>query len=326
MATLRFPYTIVCIATALAAGWLLPVSKSFGQQLTGTEIGAISEITILPGHEPEVRSAVEDVRSATLKDPGCLTFFITEKQDAPSTIVLFETFGSQDDFERHVRAPATKEFLAKLKGRVEGDTSRVTMLRPSAGPVTAGGRATISKTTSSAPAGPSLPSGVDHVGLTVPDINEATRFFEKAFGATAIYDVQPESAEPMAGPEVERELGFPPGAKIVHMRLMRIGTGPSLELFKIEDAPQRRAAALNDYGWTHIALYVEDIHTTAEKFEAAGGKLLSPPHGLAGIEAGDKNRGLYGRAPWGSLIELITYPSGIKYPDPQRIRWTPPRQ
>ncbi|HEY5791988.1 MAG TPA: VOC family protein, partial [Chthoniobacterales bacterium] len=225
---------------------------------------------------------------------------------------------SQADFERHVNAAPTKEFIARLKGGVEGDGPKVTLLRPSPGAVSPGAAR-------SGQADASLPRGIDHVGLTVPDVDEAARFFEKAFGATAIYDVQPEGAKPMAGPDVERELGLPPGAKIVHMRLMRLGKGPSLELFRIEDAAHSPAAALNDYGWTHIALYVDDINAAAKRFEDAGGTLLSPPHGLAGVESGEKNLGLYGKAPWGGLIELLTYPSGIRYPDPQLTRWTPAR-
>jgi len=30
--------------------------------------------------------------------------------------------------------------------------------------------------------------GMDHVGITVSDIDEATRFFSEAFGAEVIYD------------------------------------------------------------------------------------------------------------------------------------------
>jgi hypothetical protein len=53
--------------------------------------------------------------------------------------------------------------------------------------------------------------------------------------------------------------------------------------------------------------------------------LLSPPHGLAGVEAGSGNIGFYGRPPWGGLIELISYPDGIDYPDDAlTTRWTPP--
>jgi hypothetical protein len=62
----------------------------------------------------------------------------------------------------------------------------------------------------------------------------------------------------------------------------------------------------------------------AERFERAGGTLLSPPHGLAGVEDGPGNAGVYGRAPWGALIELITYPAGVDLPAGSPMRWTPP--
>jgi catechol 2,3-dioxygenase-like lactoylglutathione lyase family enzyme len=168
------------------------------------------------------------------------------------------------------------------------------------------------------------PRGIDHVGLTVPDLESASRFLEEALGAIPLYDVQALDAPPMAGSEAETQLGLPSGAKVVHMRLLRVGEGPSLELFQFADAPQRRAAALPDFGLQHFALYVDDIDEAAARFEAAGGELLSSRSALAGPEAAPRNRWLYGRAPWGSLIELITYPDGVRVPNPSPGRWTPP--
>ncbi|PTQ10178.1 glyoxalase [Sphingomonas oleivorans] len=169
---------------------------------------------------------------------------------------------------------------------------------------------------------PSAPRAIDHVGLTVPDIEAATRFLAQAFDGRPVYDVQPIGQPPMAGAETERQLGLPKGAKIIHMRLIRIGDGPSIELFQFADAPQSSPAALPDFGFQHVALYVDDIDAAANRFEAAGGTLLSPPHPLGGVEDQGRNRGVYGRAPWGSLFELISYPDGIAYPG-GTTRWTP---
>jgi len=37
--------------------------------------------------------------------------------------------------------------------------------------------------------------GIDHIGVTVPDIDAAARFLEATFGATTVYDVlQPSDA------------------------------------------------------------------------------------------------------------------------------------
>ncbi len=169
------------------------------------------------------------------------------------------------------------------------------------------------------------PRGIDHVGLTVPDLETASRFLEEALGAIPLYDVQALDVPPMAGAEAEMQLGLPSGAKIVHMRLLRVGEGPSLELFQFADASQRGAAVLPDYGLQHFAIYVDDIDEAAARFEVAGGELLSSSNALSGPEAGPHNRWLYGRAPWGSLIELITYPDGVRVPDSTPGRWTPPR-
>lgn len=163
--------------------------------------------------------------------------------------------------------------------------------------------------------------GIDHVGITVPDVNEASVFFEKALNAQTLYDVLPEGGKPFEGAQTEKELGIPPASKIVHMRLVQIGNGPTLELFQFEGAAQTKAASLNDYGLQHIAVYVDDIEAACKQFEAAGGKLLSAPHPLANVEDGPRNKGVYGRAPWGSLVELITYPDGLR--DKSLHRWTP---
>jgi catechol 2,3-dioxygenase-like lactoylglutathione lyase family enzyme len=170
------------------------------------------------------------------------------------------------------------------------------------------------------------PRGIDHVGLTVPDLETASRFLEEALGAIPLYDLQAPDAPPMAGAEAEMQLGLPSGAKVVHMRLLRVGEGPSLELFQFADASQRDAAALSDFGLQHFAVYVDDIDEAAARFEAAGGELLSSPNPLVGPEAAPRNRWLYGRTPWGSLIELITYPDGVRVPNSRPRRWTPSAQ
>ncbi|SFU59985.1 Catechol 2,3-dioxygenase [Pustulibacterium marinum] len=163
--------------------------------------------------------------------------------------------------------------------------------------------------------------GIDHVGMTVPDVNAASAFFEKALNAKTLYDVLPQRDKPFSGAETEKQLGIPKDSKIIHMRLVQIGNGPTIELFQFADAPQQKTAGLNDYGLQHMAVYVDDIDAACKQFTSAGGELLSPPHGLANVEDGPRNKGVYGRAPWGTLIELITYPDGLK--DKSLHRWTP---
>lgn len=133
----------------------------------------------------------------------------------------------------------------------------------------------------------------------------------------------PKTAGPIGGPDIERLLGLPAGGQVTQVRLLRLLNGPSLELFEVANAPQQRPAGLADFGYTHLGLYVDDVLAAGERFEAAGGKLLSLPFGLQGVEGGPGPDFVYGRTPWGTLAELLRYPTGVKYPESQLTRWTP---
>lgn len=154
----------------------------------------------------------------------------------------------------------------------------------------------------------SRPRGIDHVGITVADLDAAARFLEQAFDAIALYDnVTPETAQ--AGPDTERTLGLPPGTAIRHMRMMRLGNGASIELFEMAvPAGQHRPALACDLGLQHIAVYCDDVAATARRLKVAGGTLMTPPQSLIGIEAAGANTFCYARAPWGTVIELIAWP------------------
>ena len=144
-----------------------------------------------------------------------------------------------------------------------------------------------------------------------------------AFGAALVHDLVSPATAPLHGREVEQQLGTPEGSRIVRIRLLRIGNGPTLELFQFESAEQTSPVALKDLGWNHVCFYVDDIGAAAKRFEDAGGTLLTLPHPTGSDELGQRSRGVYGRAPWGSLIEVLTYPDGLHYPDQNVQRWTP---
>jgi len=165
--------------------------------------------------------------------------------------------------------------------------------------------------------------GIEHIGITVPDIDSAVEFLKNALDAELLYELISENDEPMKGTETEQQLGLPKGSEIVRMSFLKISNGPGLELFQFENTASRDAVALNDFGLTHFSVYVDDIEAAANQFEKAGGKLLSKPHALAGIEEGERNRGVYGKAPWGSLIELISLKDGLKNKSLDEKRWKP---
>lgn len=163
---------------------------------------------------------------------------------------------------------------------------------------------------------------IEHIGITVPDLEQATDFFVDAFGAEKIYDMLD---EPLAGTAVETGLGIPQGARIEAIRMLRLGEGPNLELFTYSGTAQRDPVVPSDYGLQHFCVYVDDIDEAAARLEKAGGQLLSAPGDLPGGDAGEGNRYLYARTPRGSTAELVTYPS--PQADESRTslrRWRPP--
>lgn len=168
-----------------------------------------------------------------------------------------------------------------------------------------------------------LPRAVQHIGVTVPDLEVATTFLVEGLGAKIAYDGLSPDDEPRQGPEVERQLGLPQGAAIHRQRFFVIGNGPGLEVFEIS-GKQREAAGLADFGLNHVSFYCDDINESLERLVAAGGTALSEVHGNSRYEDSEGNGSVYVKAPWGMLIELQTIPEGHYYPsDSEAEVWMP---
>jgi len=144
----------------------------------------------------------------------------------------------------------------------------------------------------------------DHVGLTVPDLDQAVSFFVDVLGATeqarfAVHD----------NPEVmEHGIGVHPQASLDAV-LLQLTPGLSVELFQYQARGQdTRMPEVSDVGGHHLCVVVEDL-------DAALAELRSRPDVRAGIpgrvsygpHAG--GRWLYFRTSWGLVIELIADPS-----------------
>lgn len=167
--------------------------------------------------------------------------------------------------------------------------------------------------------------GLDHVGITVPDIDAATRFFEAAFNAETIYDSKPKSQPKEGGMDLEQTLGVVPGTELVAVRMLAFRHGPGIELFEMSAPAQKAPVSPSDLGLHHFGIYVDDMTSAVAQFEAAGGQILASPKPLMfDAEKGDGNDFCYGRTPWGSIVELLTYPSPQPYEATTPLRrWRP---
>lgn len=166
--------------------------------------------------------------------------------------------------------------------------------------------------------------GMDHIGITVPNLDEASRFLEQAFDAKPMYDNIKRSEPPQTGPKAEAMLGISSDTKLVTMRMLQLGNGPGIELFEMHGSDQHKPARPSDFGLQHFAVYVDDLAYASERFQAAGGTLLEGPNEMLGLEKGPDNGWRYGRTPWGSIVELMTSPSPEDYERETPLRrWKP---
>jgi catechol 2,3-dioxygenase-like lactoylglutathione lyase family enzyme len=162
--------------------------------------------------------------------------------------------------------------------------------------------------------------GVDHIGITVPDIEQATAFFVDVLGCELLYEREP------PGDDSPRDrLGVPAGSRIRAVSFLRCGNGANIELFEFYSPDQREDFPRpSDVGIQHLAIYVDDLDAAAEHLRRHGVKLMSGPNPLPGPEAGEGNRFIYARTPWGLTVELISYPAPMAYQQRSEARrWRP---
>jgi catechol 2,3-dioxygenase-like lactoylglutathione lyase family enzyme len=164
-------------------------------------------------------------------------------------------------------------------------------------------------------------AGIEHIGLTVPDIATATAFFAGVIGAETLYDIGPfESADDW----MASHLAVKPHSRITRIRVLKVANGPVLELFEFaapgQDSP---TPGKTDYGGWHLAFYVDDMDKAQAALREHGCEIQSGPVTMtegpsAGLEW------LYFKAPWGQQLELVSYPGGIAaYKEKQLSIWRP---
>lgn len=167
--------------------------------------------------------------------------------------------------------------------------------------------------------------GIDHIGITVPDIDAATDFLRAALGAELIYESVGLNDESPDEEAQQKTLRLTPGTVVQAVRMLKLHHGPGIELFQMCGPSQREPLRANDYGLQHFAVYCDDINAALDRFSTAGGEVFTQPQPLGfPTEKGAGNAFCYGRAPWGTIIEFITTPSPMPYEQQTPLRrWKP---
>ncbi len=151
--------------------------------------------------------------------------------------------------------------------------------------------------------------GTDHIGFTVPDLDQAERFLVDVLGAVPVYTLGAKRAD---DDFLAVQLGVHPRSVVTEIRFYRLGNGTNLEVFHYDSADGQAPQPRNsDIGGHHLALYVDDLDAAAAYLRAHDVEVMGEPVTSAGASAGQ--RWLYFRSPWGMQFELVSFPDGKAY-------------
>ena len=154
------------------------------------------------------------------------------------------------------------------------------------------------------------PHGIQHIGLTVPDMEQAVRFFEDFFGAETCLSTGPLLVDDAY---MIRKLGVPGNTRIKDIRVLRCANGSNLELFEYSgEAGPKLIKRNSEVGGWHFAFEVDDASVAAEQLRSNGVEVLEGPNY---VDSGplDGLTWVYFRAPWGQFLELVSIKGSLAY-------------
>jgi glyoxylase I family protein len=151
--------------------------------------------------------------------------------------------------------------------------------------------------------------GAEHIGFTVPNIEEAHDFFVNVIGCEFVYKLGPWVRDDNWFAE---HLNIHPRSVLKELRFYRCHFGPNFEVFEYESPDQDATPPKNsDVGGHHIAFYVDDLDAAVAYLKAHSIMVLDEPTASSGASEGQ--RWVYFLSPWGMQFELVSYPNGKAY-------------
>jgi catechol 2,3-dioxygenase-like lactoylglutathione lyase family enzyme len=153
-------------------------------------------------------------------------------------------------------------------------------------------------------------TGLDHIGFTVPDLEQAHQFLTGVIGCEYMYSLGPfrhDDSDWML-----EHLNVDPRAVMRQLHFYRCGGQAVFEVFEYSAPDQNTVLPRNsDIGGHHVALYVDDLDAAVEYLHSHGLTVLGEPTASRGPSEGQ--RWIYFLTPWGMQWELVSYPHGKAY-------------
>lgn len=149
-----------------------------------------------------------------------------------------------------------------------------------------------------------IPFRPDHLGVTVPDLDAAIRFFVEVLGAEHLYTEGP--VRETEGEWMQRQLGVNPRAEL-YAAMLRMSGGFRLELFEYSAPDQQRSIPRNsDWGGSHLALEVPDIEAAIDHMRGVPGVDVMGKVHETEEAPGVVVSWIYVTTPWGMQLELVS--------------------
>jgi catechol 2,3-dioxygenase-like lactoylglutathione lyase family enzyme len=143
-------------------------------------------------------------------------------------------------------------------------------------------------------------SVIDHVGMNVPDIDAATRFFSELMGARIVSDMSPGNIPD----QWKAQFRWHGSSELQRFVMLQMAGGAKLELFQYRGAQINPAQPHgDDAGASHVALKTDDIDRSLALLRGKNVIILNEP-----VTNPDGVRWFYFQTPWGSQIELVSLP------------------
>ncbi|MFG3658583.1 VOC family protein [Streptomyces sp. NPDC047706] len=161
---------------------------------------------------------------------------------------------------------------------------------------------------------------LDHIGFTVPDLDQAHRWLVDVLGCEYMYSLGPFGSADETDDWMPEHLNVDARTVMRQLRFYRCGEQAVFEVFEYRADGQRTVVPRNsDVGGHHVALYVDDLDEAVSFLRHRGVPVLGEPTVSAGPSEGQ--RWVYFLSPWGMQFELVSYPDGKAYDrDPSQFR------
>jgi len=163
--------------------------------------------------------------------------------------------------------------------------------------------------------------GTDHIGITVPNLEEAVDFFVNVIGCEPLYELGPFDA---ADDWMQTQLNVHPRTVMKKLKFLRCKYGSNFELFEYSSPDQNTQPPKNsDIGGHHLAFYVDDFDAALDYLKRNSVKILGEPVVRTAGPSGGQTW-VYFLTPWGMQLELVSFPHGKAYEQDTDLRlWHP---